>query len=242
VIALDALHGGAVAAHVKAALRLSSTHVLQADNGTNHTLPLYTRHLIDHGRRDHLSIGNPQMVGCLMSHVAVWRQISDWAYVFEEDVVLQPGALAAVHQLLRDTQPHNWSIMILLDRASISTGAHTTVGTSAATCADCTWYGTRGYIITRSGAQILLEHYWPISVQVDALIGLVNHYDPRFTLMWSRRDVAGSGLIPTTTVWDGCLRCFVPTQWNPAVITAWAGAVIGAGATTALMAVSRKYL
>jgi hypothetical protein len=34
----------------------------------------------------------------------------------------------------------------------------------------CTWFGTRGYLITHSGAQHLLRHAYPISVQVFALI------------------------------------------------------------------------
>ena len=44
-----------------------------------------------------------------------------------------------------------------------------------------------GYIITPSGASILLEYYnQALLVQVDALMGLVNRFDERFNLLWVR--------------------------------------------------------
>ena len=49
---------------------------------------------------------------------------------------------------------------------------------SCATKAGCTTFGTRGYLVTRQGAERLLAHADPITVQVDALISLAASYDP----------------------------------------------------------------
>ena len=69
----------------------SRVTVLQAINGSEallraETLPLYTRHLLRHGRRDHMQIGNPEMLGCLLSHMKAWR-------------LVRPGEVVAVFEV-----------------------------------------------------------------------------------------------------------------------------------------------
>ena len=38
-------------------------------------LPLYTQYTIQHGRHHHVQIGNAAMVGCLLSHMAIWALV-----------------------------------------------------------------------------------------------------------------------------------------------------------------------
>lgn len=206
VIAMTKLSGHRVAQQIRAALKLREVVVVLGHNGTNVSLPLYTRHLIDHGRHEHMQIGNRPMVGCLMSHAHVWRMIRDWAYVFEEDAWVPDYGHALVSRLMLDLRGLPWSALMLQERSKLCTGPWSGVGEYAATCKDCTWFNTRGYVITRQGADILLRYVEPMVVQVDALIGLVNVYDPDFYMYWTRLEVA-HGTPHHSFIQEDCLDC-----------------------------------
>ena len=209
IIALDAAWGEQLAARISRHLSLQSVHVIVANNGTTASLPLYTRHLIAHGRHEHIQIGNRAMVGCLLSHVEAWRRVSSWAYVFEEDALVEEGALQSVSQLLQEVMWVNFSVLMLQARRFEAAGVVHKTGPLAATCDSCTWFGTRGYIVTEQGARVLLEYVEPVVVQVDALMGLVNEFDPRFHLFWTQTEIVGNARPLASTVWDGCvLACF----------------------------------
>jgi GR25 family glycosyltransferase involved in LPS biosynthesis len=194
IISMDTERGEELARKVKKALGLREAHVILGSNGSNSSLPLYTRYLLEHGRSDQLQIGNRAMIGCLQSHIRVWHKIKDWAYVFEEDTRLHDNSLTIVSTLLLDVRDKPWSVLFLMPACytllSRGFGEWRSVGKFAATCDNCTWFGTRGYIITRAGADVMLEYQDPVAVQVDALFGLVNAYDSRFHLYWTRQVVA----------------------------------------------------
>ena len=233
VIALDPEKGEMVAVHVKKHMALSSVTVVAANTGIGEDdLPLYTRNLIDKGRFDHMQIGNRQMVGCLLSHASVWAQVDRWAYVFEDDAVLHQGSRALTQWLMADVQSEPWSILMLQERSYIAEHAFTAVGKLAATCDNCTWFGTRGYIITKQGAQTLLNYVRPVIVQVDSLVGLVNCYEPSFHLYWTRREIVGIFSRLQTTVWDWCLRCYAGTSvgWWALGVVVGCAALLGVGA------------
>ena len=199
-------------------------NVVQAINGTSamemtrDTLPLYTRHLIRYGRQNHVQIGNWAMLGCLLSHISVWRGIApgETVAVFEEDAHIDSVSAIRLESLGRDmdTLEAGWD-MIMLDKGQlIDTGRTVPVGDGmAARCADgeaCMRYGTRGYLIRYEGAQTLLHFSKPHVVQVDALVGLVATYSPAtFRLFWSTEDIAHPSNWRLSTVWDGCVwECF----------------------------------
>ena len=105
------------------------------------TLPLYTRHLLRHGRRDHMQIGNPEMLGCLLSHMAVWaRAGNETVAVFEEDAVLDRVSALRMGALLEDMTDVRWNLLMLESGHLGVRGAWSYVGSLAATCAD--WAST----------------------------------------------------------------------------------------------------
>lgn len=78
----------------------------------------------------------------------------------------------------------------------------------------CTWFGTRGYLITFNGAKTLLKHAFPIQVQVDALMGLVDAFEPDFKMFWTRQNIVHQNLFYFTQIWDACLKCYLPnSRW-----------------------------
>lgn len=76
----------------------------------------------------------------------------------------------------------------------------------------CTWQGSRGYLVTYAGAQLLLRYARPMMVQVDALMGLVATFEGEFGMYWPRVDIAHKDFMRRSTIWDGCLKCYIPSQ------------------------------
>lgn len=205
--------------------------VFEAINGSKalalskDTLPLYTRHLIDNGRQSHIQIGNSAMLGCLLSHVEVWKNITpgETVAVFEEDAQIDEVSSYRFKLLESDMQGVQWDILKLDKGHLIDSGATKYVGSGmAATCAQngtCMRWGTRGYLLRYNGAQLLLRHAAAPVVQVDALISLLATYHSKdFRLFWATSNIAHPSYWRLSSVWDGCiLECFVK-DWLTALV------------------------
>jgi GR25 family glycosyltransferase involved in LPS biosynthesis len=201
-------------------------------------MSLFTRHVIEQGARsDHMQLGNWAAVGCLISHAEIWRRIVAGgvpAFVFEEDIVVTPGAAEGVNELvsslakLEKDDGKLWTLLSLDPGHLNSDGPSVAVGPLAARCANnsqevkspnnfCTLYGTRAYIITPAAAAVLLDYVSPITVQVDALITLVmNRADKEglagFKMLWTKRRIFPmSASMRPSTVYDGCVKCYFPS-------------------------------
>ena len=205
---------------IKTHLKTDAKHV-QAVNKSDtfqYKVPLYTLHTMEYGRHDHMQIGNREMLGCLLSHVSVWRQFlnstDETVLVFEEDAIIDKnsaGVLGSIWQDLRGRP--GWSV-VMLERghtaSKVGWAAQNNSKFLLGCSGTCHWFGTRGYLLSREGATTLLQHAAPYVVQVDALISLVATWDPQFTMLATKTDVAYPSEGKKSTVWDGCLKCWVP--------------------------------
>ena len=219
-------------------LYISNTTVFSAINGTQAVkdgayqhLTFYTRYLMLSGRHDHMQLSTPGMLGCLLSHVQVWRSImpDETVAVFEEDAFVDILSAHRMHTLSLDVKNLGlqWDVFLLESGHNlIATGEWLNLGLLTANCSYqqssgkiCTWYGTRGYLITYQGAQHLLKYAYPISVQVDSLISLMAAFSPGFKMLWTRKDVAHLRLFHVTGVWDGCFKCYLPTSPYPYIVS-----------------------
>ena len=209
-------------------------------------LPLYTKLLMEQGvRHDHMQLSSGPMLGCLLSHMSLWKQVPPGAVVavLEEDAVLDATSTDRIRALWQDLQQTTaWDLIMLESGQATATGEWRYVGEVAATCAYrwqrpaalddevglydyyyryyltnnrtrgsvCTWQGSRGYLLSHRGAQMLLRCAHPMMVQVDALMGLVATFEPGFGMFWPRVDVVHKNLLHISTIWDGCLKCYMP--------------------------------
>jgi GR25 family glycosyltransferase involved in LPS biosynthesis len=188
-------------------------------------VPLYVRHTMRFGRHHHMQIGNPEMLGCLLSHMAVWARFLASPHrtvaVFEEDARLDAHSAEVLWELEQDlihARLPSWSIL-MLESGQINSGhPYEPLGRQLRRCAasdDCSWYGTRGYVLTRGGAEALLRHAHPVTVQVDSLVYLTGRLEPGFVMLWTGTSVAKSRTIihlVISTVFDGCIKCFMPVS------------------------------
>lgn len=229
IIALDEAQGDRLASEIRKHLNIQQVTIKRPVNGTEAMelmksdpllLSLYSRHILHTGRNDHMHIGNSAMLSCMLSHLEIWEfDMGDKPLiaVFEEDAILDDASAARLAQLYRDLQLVDWD-MLLLERGHLNTeGKWQYLGELAATCTDgdtCLRYGTRGYLVKNRAAKLLAAHSRPFVVQVDSLISLLAAYQPwQFRLFWSTSDVAYPSPWRMSTLWDGCLRCFIP-HWT----------------------------
>lgn len=220
IISLDVLNAGNLKTQVMRYMTpqvrvLKAVNASEAQRQTFYTLPLYTRHLIKNGRHSHVQIGNFAMLGCLLSHVEVWKTItpSETVAVFEEDAFFDAVSALRFQMMANDMKGMEWDL-VLLDKGQLIDSGKTEYVNSgmAARCVQggtCMRFGTRGYLIKHEAAQKLIRVADPPIVQVDALISLAAIHQG-FKLYWSTENIAQSTLWRFSTVWDGCVwECFV---------------------------------
>ena len=228
IIALDPVTVTGLRNHVQKNWGISDTRVFRAINDTEalktvgRELPVYVQNLVRWGRHDHMQLYSGGSLGCLLSHIAVWRQVEGVALVLEEDAILDSVSLKRLDQLLIDMKNISWDLLMLEGGHVGLTGVWTYIGQNAATCANwstsdssasCNWMGSRGYLITQRGAQLLLKNSYPLMVQTDALMGLTATFDPTFVMYWSVADITHPTYLRSSRLWDGCIKCYAPLRW-----------------------------
>jgi GR25 family glycosyltransferase involved in LPS biosynthesis len=176
-------------------------------------VPVGTRIAILQGRHSHAAIGSDAALGCLLSHTAVWRSMrdGDTVAVFEEDARLD--ALSATRMLAAEQDlalAADWELIVLETGHLTAAGKWRSIGKgNVATCAGtCEWQGSRGYILRYSGAKELLLEDSP-HVQVDALFWMMAATG-RLRMYWVTSNVAHPTHTTMSTVWDGCMKCYIP--------------------------------
>jgi GR25 family glycosyltransferase involved in LPS biosynthesis len=224
-----------LAESIRRYIKIENTTIDTAINGSQaleddvwDNIALYTRYLLVSGRHDHMQLSNPKMLGCFLSHVRIWKSIrpGETIAVFEEDAYINLVSARRMRLLSLDMSrvPHPWDIVLLESGHNLlATGEWANYGELASACLyntsdtlhKCTWFGTRGYLLTHRGAQHLLRFVFPISVQIDSLISLVAAFTPDFHMYWTRKDIAHLRLLHITKVWDACFKCYMPTSPIP---------------------------
>jgi GR25 family glycosyltransferase involved in LPS biosynthesis len=215
---------------------LNGTEALHASEAK---LPLYTRLALAAGRHDHMQIGTPEMLACLLGHTAIWRDVQKRglaeALVLEEDAFIDETSAERVVQLLNDAAAEARQMqhsqreydVIMLDQGHITvSGATRAVGVLGRTWAQPDdarhnrWMGTRGYIVRASALPRLLKHADNLDVQVDAVLNLAVVFDG-VRMLWPALDVAQPSLLRLSMVRgrDPCIKCFVSADSGQVVIS-----------------------
>jgi GR25 family glycosyltransferase involved in LPS biosynthesis len=128
----------------------------------------------DYVRRDpSLRALHRNEIACAFSHIAVWRDFLDtqepYMLVLEDDVNLVRNFHPLVQSLLRELEAtrKEWEFLYLgchwFDRKPTTREAFSARTYST----DYVGFGTYGYILTRAGAQKLIEQAYPLNAPLD---------------------------------------------------------------------------
>lgn len=213
---------------IQDALHIPELLVLKALSPPNESsLPLYVRHVFRNGRSDHIQIPNPEAASCLLSHRAIWDKIqrsNTTSFVFEEDIDTSSTSLDRLNQLMADAAQVPWQILLLDPGHINSEGPWNRITPRLANCSTrCISYGSRAYVLKPDGADLLLRHFeW---VQADSLIHLVATFHGLRTY-WTTREIFPYVWLRWSTIFDGCIKCYVPTTGlsyllGAAIVVTW---------------------
>jgi GR25 family glycosyltransferase involved in LPS biosynthesis len=189
------------------------------------------RNIKEHIRRDHEELDSAGGVGCYLSHTTIWKKFLErsepYAMILEDDVVLDPGFTAKFQRAMRDTtllpdEPDVWFFQPPSDWYYDYKGmpfppniSKNNIGPWVTnTCAAFT-----GYLISRRGAERLLEAAFPIDMHVDLYTCLngelkrtINVYHKNVTVGAYALELVDSDIQVSDD--RACLICAVPTNYR----------------------------
>lgn len=141
-------------------------------------ISVLTAHNIYYGvRRSHYEIDAAGAIGCSLSHFKAWRQLlssSAPAMIIFEDDSPVPADLKARIEALMTVLPANWDI-IQFQRTEFSNGASCKPIPGEEPWHICLGLmGSYAYMISRRGAQRMLEKAYPIELHMDAYMAFMS--------------------------------------------------------------------
>ncbi len=187
------------------------------------------RNIREHVRRDHEELDSAGGVGCYLSHTAVWKAFLErpesYAIIFEDDAMIPVGFTEDLQAAMKDatllpSPPDVW----YFSKASTwyfdykgmpnpYTVKEQNLGPwTTKTCASFT-----GYLISKKGAEKLLETAFPIDMHVDLYSCLVGELDRILTVSYRDLEVKPYALKMGDTdiqVAADCPICNVPTRYE----------------------------
>jgi glycosyl transferase family 25 len=135
----------------------------------------------------------PGMVGCFLSHLEVYKKIINgdkpYALIFEDDARMIRNIQKSVIEIIPQFFPSDWDIILL--GYDISNPVHHEIVKYPNYIKLHGFYGTHAYLITKSGAEKLLELVKiPFTNQIDHVmgelceLGLLNVYGIPSPVVW----------------------------------------------------------
>ena len=189
------------------------------------------RNVKEHIRRDHEELDSAGGVGCYLSHTSVWKKFLErpepYAMVLEDDAVLYDGFLEDFQNAMKDATllpqvpdvwffnvPTQWYYEYKGKPHPLTVKEQNLGPWVTNTCSPFT-----GYLISKRGAEKLLETAFPLDMHIDLYTCLAGDLNRIFTV--AHRNVvvkdyllkAVDSDIRADNV-DACMICTVPTNYE----------------------------
>jgi glycosyl transferase family 25 len=162
-------------------VRLSAVDASTLDTIHHPSVSLLTAHnILKKTRRAHYEIDTPGAVGCSLSHFKAWKYLEeaqkDAIIVLEDDCNIPTDFNQRLATLIGDLpSAGSWDLITFYNTpfAGGSKGCKTeeTMQTPWLKC--LSQMGTHAYMVSRRGAQRLLERAYPIEIHVDAYMAFM---------------------------------------------------------------------
>ena len=208
------------------------------------------RNIQEHIRRDHEELDSAGGVGCYLSHTTIWKNFLErsepWAIVLEDDAILPEGFVESLQRAMKETtllprQPDVWFFSMpnfwYYDYKNKPMPQSVKGGVLGPWVLNTCGLFT-GYLISKRGAEILLETAFPLDMHVDLYTCLNGELGRIFTVCHRDIQLQQTEVRPGDTdiqVNKECAICNVPTQYqrrgmvviNLPLVAVAAGALLG---------------
>jgi GR25 family glycosyltransferase involved in LPS biosynthesis len=182
-------------------------------------ISIHTRmNIIKKYRRSDYEICTPGAIGASLSHIGIWENFlkSDEKYlvVFEDDTIIDESVITRINKLIKDLPP-KWDMWLLghhrwqFEAKPLSYNPRGWLEVKNFT-------GAHAYILTRHGAELLLQQPFPIETHIEYYITgcsrlnslqLISHPSLRMTYFAEQNELDDSDTFDTM---KSCPVCVVP--------------------------------
>jgi hypothetical protein len=154
--------------------RFSAVDGSKLDVANDTRISLHTRQNIHRKyRRSHYEICTPGAIGASFSHLTIWKQFleSDAQYVvvFEDDTIVDDTALAYIDILIQKLPPA-WDMWLLGHHRWSFKGEPLDKENPKGWWSVSDFTGAHGYVLSRRGAELLLQEPYPIETHIEYYI------------------------------------------------------------------------
>jgi GR25 family glycosyltransferase involved in LPS biosynthesis len=173
--------------------RFSAVDGSKLDVTNDERISLHTRvNIAKKYRRSHYEINTPGAIGASLSHLTIWKHFlaSDAAYcvVFEDDTLVRQEDLDKIDQLVPKLPEGGWDMWLLGTHRWAFSGAPLIAENKKSWWSVDGFTGAHAYVLSRRGAEILLEKPFPIETHIEYYItGCAKMKDLRILRHWALR-------------------------------------------------------
>ncbi len=203
--------------------RFSAVDGSKIDVLNDERISLHTReNILLKSRRSHYEIATAGAIGATLSHVSLWKQFlnSDAKYlvVFEDDTIVDDTAMNYIDTLVGKL-PAEWHMWLLGTHRGSFEGKPLVPGAPKGWWSVKKFTGAHAYVLSRKGAEILLEDPFPIETHIEYYITacaslkgliLIKHWALRMGYSMERTDEIDSD---TFTGRESCPVCYIPDNF-----------------------------
>jgi hypothetical protein len=170
-------------------------------------------------RRSHYEICTAGAIGASLSHITIWQEFlaSDAQYVvvFEDDTIVDQKALTYIDTLIPKL-PSSWDMWCLGTHRWSFRGAPLVQGMSKGWWKVEEFTGAHAYVLSRRGAEILLQEPFPIETHIEYYIAgcarlkglrIIKHWALRMGYFAELTEEADSDTFDSK---KSCPVCYIP--------------------------------
>jgi hypothetical protein len=159
----------------KALERFSAVDGSKLDVLNDKRISMHTRQNIKRKyRRSHYEICTAGAIGASLSHISIWKKFlesdSDYVVVFEDDTIVDDQKLATIDALIPKLPSSGWDMWLLGTHRWAFKGEPLIKGAPKGWWKVRDFTGAHAYVLSRKGAEILLEEEFPIETHIEYYI------------------------------------------------------------------------
>ena len=166
---------------------------------------------LNNGRYEHSGIPGKGALGCYMSHVYIWNWLinqsdHDYIFIFEDDMKIKnENVFNDLYDIL-NTEIKDVFDIILVGYSMLRYSVNKLKINEYITKYQGLFFGTQGYLISKKGANFLLKYMFPISMQIDSMIGNLSINFENFNLFYLNKNYIDQYL-HKSSIQDICIKC-----------------------------------
>ena len=161
----------------KTSKRIDAVNGYNIDVENDSRISLYAKYHIQHYlKTDSSQIESKGAIGCALSHIKIWKQIVEDnkpSFIIEDDVDIhgyENKIIQTFENMPTDKSLHLMSFIYINSGFVTQKWKHISYNSDWYSISNRNFGGTQMYYLTPEGAQILLNHVFPINVHIDAYI------------------------------------------------------------------------